>query len=200
MAKKHFAAVGLSIFLTVTGWAATPNPSLIATTPQPMWSELTVPQKIILSPLSDDWDSMESYRQKKWLGIADRFSTMKPEEQRRIQGQMQEWGKLTPEQRQLARENFKTVNQLPAEKKHELKQKWEEYSSLPEEEKEKLKLQATSKAAFKPGLPSAPPPPLRAASPVAPTSTLLALPPGIPAEETAHSAATSKSADATTKP
>jgi len=199
MAKKFLATVALSIFLTVTGWAATPSPSLIATTPQPMWSELSVQQKIILAPLSDDWDSMESYRQKKWLGIVNRFSAMTPEEQRRVQGQMQEWGKLTSEQRQLARENFKTVNQLPLEKKQELKQKWEEYSNLPEDEKEKLKLQAASKPSTKPGLPVTPAP-LRSVAPAAPSSTLLALPPSTTAEETTHSAVASKSTDVTTKP
>ena len=199
MAKKYLAAVALSIFLTVSGWAATPSPSLVATTSQPMWSELTVPQKIILAPLSDDWDSMESYRQKKWLGIADRFSAMNPNEQRRVQGQMQEWGKLTPQQRQLARENFKTVNLLPAEKKQELKQKWEEYSNLPEDEKEKLKQQAASKPVTKPGLPVTPAP-LGSVAPAAPISTLLAQPPGTTAEDVARSAVASKSADVTTKP
>ena len=142
MAKKFFVGIISGSLIATTGLAATTSPSLIATTPQPKWSELTVQQKIVLAPLSDDWDSLEYYRQKKWLGIAAKFATMAPEEQRRIQGQMQEWGKLTPEQRQLARENFKTANQLPAEKKQELKKKWEEYSSLPDDEKEKLKRQA----------------------------------------------------------
>lgn len=151
MVKTRLLAIIFSCVVVTTGWAETPSPSLIATPPQPMWSELTVKQKIVLAPLSDDWDSMEYFRQKKWLGIAARFHEMTPEEQRRIQGQMQAWGKLTPEQRQLARENFKTANQLPVEKKQELKQKWEEYSSLPEDEKEKLKQQAASKPAPKPG-------------------------------------------------
>lgn len=204
MAKKHLAAVAFSIFLTASGWAATPSPSLVATASQPMWSELTVQQKIILAPLSDDWDSMESYRQKKWLGIVDRFSVMTQDEQRRVQGQMQEWGKLTAEQRQLARENFKTVNQLPAEKKQEFKQKWKEYSNLSVEEKEKLKQQWVSNPVAKPGLPApataATPPPLHSVAPAAPTSTLLALPPAMTPEDTAHSAVASKSADVTTKP
>ena len=196
MAKKHFAAVVLSIFLSLTAWAATPSPSLVATTPQPMWSELSIPQKIILAPLSDDWDSMESYRQKKWLVIISRFSAMTPDEQRRVQGQMQEWGKLTSEQRQLARENFKTVNQLPADKRLELKQKWEEYSNLPEEEKEKLKQQAASKPVAKPGLPVIAPAPLRSVAPAPPASSLLAP----TTAQTVQSAVASKSADATTKP
>ena len=200
MAKKRHAAVILSFFLTLTAWAATPSPSLVATTPQPMWSELSIQQKVILAPLSDDWDSLESYRQKKWLVIVGRFSAMTPDEQRRVQGQMQEWGKLSSEQRQLARENFKNVKQLPAEKKQELKQKWEEYSNLPEEEKEKLKQQATSKPPAQPGLPVVAPAPLRSLAPTAPTSTLLALPPGAEAEQTTPSAVASKAAEVTIKP
>lgn len=142
MAKSLLAGIILSCSIATSGWAATPSPSLIATPPQPKWSELTVEQKIVLAPLSDDWDSLEYYRQKIWIGIIARFPTMTPQEQRRVQVQMQEWGKLSPEQRQAARENFKTASQLPLAKKQELKQKWEEYSSLPEEEKQKLKLQA----------------------------------------------------------
>lgn len=151
MVKKRLVAVILSSLLTVTGWAATPNPSIIATPPQPKWKELTVQQKTVLAPLGGDWDAMEYYRRKKWLGIAVRFPAMTPDEQRRVQGQMQEWAKLTPEQRRLAREKFQTVNQLPTEKKQELKQKWEEYSNLPEEEKEKHKQQAIIKPIAKPG-------------------------------------------------
>ncbi|MEI7613550.1 MAG: DUF3106 domain-containing protein [Betaproteobacteria bacterium] len=163
MVKARLFGIIFSIILASTGWAATTSPSLIATPPQPKWSELTVTQKIVLAPLSDDWDSLESYRQKKWLSIVTRFPAMAPEEQRRIQGQMQEWGKLTPEQREQARQNYKAAIQLPSEKKQELKQKWEEYSSLPEAEKEKLKEQASSKPAPKPGRPSTPPVPLVAA-------------------------------------
>ncbi len=205
MVKTRLVAIIFSCVVVTTGWAETPSPSLIATPSQPMWSELTVKQKIVLAPLSDDWDSMEYFRQKKWLGIAVRFPEMTPEEQRRIQGQMQAWGKLTPEQRQLARENFKTANQLPAEKKQELRKKWEEYSSLPEDEKEKLKQQAASKPVPKPGLPAATAPMLPApaamANPVAPLSTpLTPLPAAPPATETSPPAVVPASAETTTKP
>lgn len=176
MVKKLLGAVILSSFLTVTGWAATPNPSVIATPPQPKWNELTIQQKTVLAPLGGDWDAMEYYRRKKWIGIAVRFPAMTPDEQRRVQSQMQEWGKLTPEQRRLAREKFQTVTQLPSEKKQELKQKWEEYSSLPEEEKEKHKQQANSKPIAKPGRPAAAgaPPPSPTASTAATPSTAVA--------------------------
>lgn len=154
MVKARRVGIILSFLLATSGWAETPSPSLVATPPQPIWSELTVQQKIILAPLGSDWDSLPFFRQKKWLGIATRFPTMTPEEQRRIQAQMQAWGKLTPEQRQVARENFKTAKQLPAEKKQELKLKWEEYSNLPDDIKEKLKRQAERDSVSKAGRPT----------------------------------------------
>ena len=92
MAEKLRVAVILASFIALTAWADVPSPSSIATPPQPQWTELSVEQRTILAPLSDDWDAMEYSRQKKWLGITRRFATMTPEEQRRIQGQMQEWG------------------------------------------------------------------------------------------------------------
>lgn len=205
MVKTRLVAIIFCCSLVTTGWAETSSPSLIATPPQPKWSELTVQQKIVLAPLSDDWDSLEYFRQKKWLGIAVRFPEMTPEEQRRIQVQMQAWGKLTPEQRELARENFKTANQLPAEKKQELKQKWEEYSSLPEDEKEKLKQQAASKPVPKPGRPAATAPllpaPAAVANPVAPPSTPpTPLPAAPPATEASPPAVTPTVAETTSKP
>lgn len=152
MVEKLRFAVIVSSLMAATGWGADiPGPSAIVTPPQPQWTELTTEQKTILAPLSDDWDAMEYYRQKKWLVLTRRFATMTPEEQRRIQGQMQDWGKLTPEERNLARENFKTTNKLPIEKKQEFRQKWEEYSNLPDEEKERLKHQAAGKPVPKPG-------------------------------------------------
>jgi len=137
--KLHLAGIALSLAFSAPGWAATADPVLIVTPPQPSWRELTIQQKIILAPLSDDWDSLEDHRQKTWLSIAERFHTMTSLKQRRIQGQMQKWGRLSPEQRQLARENFKTIRKLPADKKLELKKKWEEYSGLSEQEKVRIK-------------------------------------------------------------
>lgn len=151
MAEKLGVALVLTSFIATTAMADVLNPSAIATLPQPQWTELTVEQKVVLAPLSDEWDAMDYARQKKWLSITRRFAMMTPDEQRRVQAQMQEWGKLTPEQRRLARENFVSASKLPMEKKQELRQKWQEYSSLPEEEKEKLKQQTASKPVPRPG-------------------------------------------------
>ena len=149
MARQQIVvAIALTFCCALPGWAQTAGPSVIVVQ-QPIWSDLSVPQKIVLAPLSDEWDSMESLRQKKWLGIAARFAAMNAEEQRRLQGQMQEWGRLTPGERQIAREIYKNTSQLPVEKRQELKQKWEEYSSLPDAEKEKLKQLAEGQSTAK---------------------------------------------------
>lgn len=158
MAKKLLTSVialAISSLLSIQGWAATSNPTFVVTPPQPKWVELSTQQKTVLAPLAADWDSMEGYRRKKWIGIAQRFHAITGDEQVRIQRQMQEWAKLTPEQRRVAREKFQSVSQLPTEKKQELKQKWEEYSSLPEEERQKLQQQAVSLPQPKPGRPTA---------------------------------------------
>lgn len=158
MAKKLLIAIiALANFFLFSsqGWAATSSPTFVVTPPQPKWVELSTQQKAVLAPLAADWDAMESYRRKKWIGIAQRFPAMAGDEQIRIQRQMQEWAKLTPEQRRVAREKFQTMSQLPTEKKQELKQKWEEYSNLPEEEKQKLQQQAISAPQLKSGRPAA---------------------------------------------
>lgn len=182
MAQKFIrsaTALVFSTFLSLSGWAATSSPTLIVTPPQPRWVELNAPQKTVLAPLAADWDAMESYRRKKWLGIAQRFPTMSGEEQLRVQAQMQEWAKLTPEQRRLAREKYQTMSQLPSEKKQELKQQWEAYSSLPEEEKQKLQPPPVSNPVPKPGRPivAAPPPAIVAPAPVGATTLPMALTP-----------------------
>ena len=195
MAKTRFAAIVFGCLLLTSVCAEIASPSLVVTPPQPKWSELTVRQKIVLAPLADDWDSLEYFRQKKWLSIVARFATMTPDEQRRIQAQMQEWGKLTPAQRELAREKFKTASQLSSEERQEFNKKWQEYVNLPDDEKEKFKQQADSKPAPKPGRPTAPAPaplPPVLATPAAPT------PPTPPAPPVTTEAAPSTGAETTT--
>jgi len=201
MVKTRFVGLIFCCVLATSGWAETSSPTLMVTPTQPKWSDLTVPQRILLAPLSDDWDSFENFHQKKWLAIAARFPSLPQEEQRRIQKQMQEWGKLTPEQRQIARENYKAAKQLPIEKKKELKQKWEEYASLPQEEKERLKQQAvhqpSSLPQLKPSLPTIVPP---QADPAAITPTPTSPAPALPVADTPPVAPSPVSADAAQKP
>jgi hypothetical protein len=139
------AGMMLGFLLASPGWTQTASSAAIATPPQPTWSKLSIPQKIVLAPLANEWDSLESFSRRKWLEFAARFPLLSPDEQRRAQGQIRKWRKLTPEERRAARENYKSARLLSAGQRQELRQKWEKYSSLPGEEKEKLRQRAAGK-------------------------------------------------------
>lgn len=156
MARARFGLI-----LAVALWLASPlshaivNPPL----PQPSWVELSAEQKHILAPLSGEWDSMEGFRRKKWLGIAQRYQSMSPEEQARMQRRMTDWAKLTPDERKRARDKYKSLQKAPPEKKEAVKLKWKEYKELPESEKARLKAEAVRKPTPRPSPSKAPAPP-----------------------------------------
>ncbi len=135
-----------------TSFAALPElPARIVTPRQASWSELSIPQKMVLAPLADDWDSLESHQQKKWLNVAEGFPKLSGMEQRRAQTQMHAWNKFSPEERALARDNFEKTKALPRAKRDALKEKWEAYLRLSPEEKEKfLRADKTPEASIKP--------------------------------------------------
>ena len=140
MAKAILALVLClcTTLMSVTAFSAPPQKK------PPSWAELTQDQKTTLAPLSEDWDTLNAQRKRKWLGIAKRYPKMKPDEQSNVQRRMQDWAKLTAEQRTSARQRFKSISKLPPEKKLVLRDKWEEYQQLPEDERQKLR--ATEKA------------------------------------------------------
>lgn len=156
MAKELAGALILALGLGAPAWAAPPSPAVVVTPPQPAWNGLSKEQQAVLAPLAGEWDRMENYRRKKWLGIAQRYRTMAPEEQQRVQQKMHEWARLTPEQRLAAREKYKGLNQLPPEERAARKQKWQEYSQLPADERRRPRPADTSTA---PPAPAAPPQP-----------------------------------------
>jgi len=118
---------------------------------QPKWTELTPQQRDVLAPLSSEWDKLESYRRKKWLGIALRYPTLSLEEQQRLQRRMKAWATLSPEDRKRAREQYKTLQKAPLEQRQVVKQKWQEYESLPDAEKQRLQKEAKQKPQPKSG-------------------------------------------------
>lgn len=139
--------------LAVALWLAAPFSHAVITPPplsQPSWGELSTEQKRILAPLSGDWDKMNGFHRKKWLGIAQRYQTLSPEEQARMQRRMTAWAKLTPDERKRARDQYKSLQKAPPEKKEAVKQKWEEYKVLPESEKARLKAEAAKKPSPRP--------------------------------------------------
>lgn len=150
-------ALVAGLILAVT--LISPAQAVVPELRQPAWAELTLEQKQILAPLARDWDKMEAFRKKKWLGIAKRYPTMQPEEQARVQRRIKDWASLTPEQRSQARVQYKNLKTAPPERKEAIKQKWEQYKELPDEEKKRLAEKAAKKppAKSKISLPKAPP-------------------------------------------
>lgn len=147
MARARF---GLA--LAVALWLAAPFSHAVIAPPlsQPSWSELSAEQKRVLAPLSGEWDKMDGFRRKKWLGIAQRYQSLSPDEQARMQRRMTAWAKLTPDERKSARDRYKSLQKAPPEKKEAVKQKWEEYKVLPESEKARLKAEAARKPTPRP--------------------------------------------------
>lgn len=138
MAKARAAVAGIALGLALLSPIHAAVPQLT----QPAWKELSVGHRQILAPLAGEWDKLEPWRRKKWIGIAERYPSMGAEEQDRIQRRMKDWAKLTPEERRAAREKYKNLKKAPPEHREAVKQQWQEYKALPEEEKQRLKAQA----------------------------------------------------------
>jgi hypothetical protein len=147
MARARFGLI-----FAVALWLAAPSVHAGITLPlsQPSWAELNGEQKRILAPLSSEWDKMEGFRRKKWIGIAQRYPSLSADEQARIQRRMTDWAKLTPDERKRARDKYKALQKDAPEQKEAVKQKWQEYKELPESEKNRLKAEATRKPTPRP--------------------------------------------------
>jgi hypothetical protein len=149
MARAHFGlifAVALWLASPLSHAVTAPPPPL----PQPSWTQLNAEQKRVLAPLAGEWDKMDGFRRKKWLGIAQRYPSLSPEEQARVQQRMTAWAKLTPDERKRAREKYLSLQKAPPEKKDAVKLKWEEYKELPEDERNRLKAEASQKPTPRP--------------------------------------------------
>ncbi|MBP9713655.1 MAG: DUF3106 domain-containing protein [Sterolibacterium sp.] len=90
-------------------------------------------------PLSGEWDQLESFRRKKWLGIAQRYPSLPASEQQRVQHRMKAWINLSPGERQRVRDLYKNLQKAPPEQRASIMQKWQEYKELPDAEKERLR-------------------------------------------------------------
>jgi hypothetical protein len=151
MARAQRAAFTAVIAAAICLALLSPAGAVVPPIKQPSWVELPPQQQQILAPLAGEWDRLEAYRRKKWLGIAKRYSAMKPAEQQRVQTQMRQWVNLTPAQRMAAREKFKRLRDAPPEQRASVKQKWLEYKDLPDDEKQRLAEAAKKKPSPKSG-------------------------------------------------
>ena len=173
MARTRFGLI-----LAIALWLVSPPGHAIIPPPlpQPSWAELNPEQKRVLAPLATEWDKMEGFRRKKWIGIAQRYASLSADEQARVQRRMTDWAKLTPDERRRAREKYKSLQKAPREKKDSVKLKWQEYKELPESEKARLKAEAARKPKSRP----APSKPTAAAKPPPPS---IASPSAIPVDQ-----------------
>ena len=153
MARTRFG-IGFAVALWLG--ASVSDAAIVPPLSQPSWTELNAEQKRVLAPLAGEWDKMEGFRRKKWLGIAQRYQGLSLDEQARLQRRMTTWAKLTPDERKRARDQYKSLQKAPPEKKEAVILKWQEYKDLPEGEKARLKAAATSKPAPRPPPPKTP--------------------------------------------
>lgn len=99
------------------------------------WSALNDDQRLVLAPLEEDWKSLGSKRQKKWVEVANRYPSMSETEQSTLQSRMSQWADLSTKQRQRARDNYLRTLKISPEKKAAA---WETYQQLSAEEKRLL--------------------------------------------------------------
>jgi hypothetical protein len=103
------------------------------------WAQLTDDQRIILSALGGEWDTLRPWQRAKMLDIAKDYPTMDAEKQLRVQRRLISWSRMTPYERENARIRYQHFHSLSPEKQAELRQKWAEHEKLPETEREKLR-------------------------------------------------------------
>ncbi len=142
----RLAAFCLLVLSAVVLTAPLAAPAIAVTPPQPNWSALKPQQQEALKPLASEWDKIDHFRRKKWLGVADKYAGMKPVEQKRLHARMADWAKMTPEQRRAARENYNQAKALPPEQK---KAEWQQYQKLPDVQKKQLAAAADAKKPVK---------------------------------------------------
>ncbi len=173
------------------GWVSAQTPSLTApkSAPslpgRPLWMDLTESQQQALSPLAQQWPTMNEPHKRKWLAISQNFGQLSAEEQATVQSRMREWAALSAQQRTAARFNYADAQQLLQEDK---KAKWEAYQALSPEAKQKLAAQQN-----KPVVGAAP-----AVKPVAPNK--LTTPPTASTNKASPRIATDQAAPATLLP
>lgn len=113
---------------------------------QPSWAQLSPQQRHALAPLALEWNTMEAFRRKKWLGIAARYDALSAEEQTRMQRRMRDWARLTPEERKQAREKYKALQKMSPDQRESLRQNWEDYKALPPHERQRLQDEAARRS------------------------------------------------------
>ena len=124
------------------GAAHAPAVSVIDSSTNPNWANLTLQQQAVLRPLAGQWSSLEPSSKDKWINVASRYPQLTPQEQARVQDRMTQWAKLPPKARGEARLRFQQTRQVSAQERQE---KWEAYQALPPDDRKALAQKARRK-------------------------------------------------------
>lgn len=146
---KFFAACSLVLAGTTSltlSWAAgaahVPAVSVMESSANPNWTNLTPQQQAVLRPLAAQWSSLEPSSKDKWINVASRYPQLTPQEQARVQDRMTQWAKLPPKARGEARLRFQQTRQVSAQERQE---KWQAYQALPPDDRKALAQKARRK-------------------------------------------------------
>jgi hypothetical protein len=103
------------------------------------WGSLTAQEQSSLTPLAQQWPTMDASARERWLRVAQRLPRMPAADQARVQARMRAWAAMPPQQRGQARLNYERAQDLtPAQRKA----RWQAYQALSPQQKQALALQA----------------------------------------------------------
>lgn len=91
------------------------------------WAQLTEQQRVVLSPLKAEWDTLRPWQREKMLDIAREYPKMDAQKQQRVQKQLVKWSRMTPYERENARKRYQQFQSLTPEKKEALRKQWKEH-------------------------------------------------------------------------
>lgn len=150
MIRNHSFSGWMVVVLSMsTGWASLASADNLAASPMVLamadigaiksdlspadpaanvtWVQLTDQQRMVLTPLKSEWDSLRPWQREKMLDIAKEYPKMDAQKQQRIQRQLVKWSRMTPYERENARKRYQQFQSLSPEKKEALRKQWREH-------------------------------------------------------------------------
>lgn len=112
------------------------EPGSLVALVQPLWSELTFEQQLVLAPFAEQWNIWPQAEKRAWVKLADRVPRMSAERQAKAHERIREWAALSPEERKLARSNYRLAKKLPQDARVA---QWQHYETLTDEQKDVLR-------------------------------------------------------------
>jgi Protein of unknown function (DUF3106) len=99
---------------------------------EPLWTDLSVQQRVILEPFGAQWNTWSAQEKRVWVSLANKFPQYTPAQQSKAKQRIKDWAALSSEQRRLARSNYRMATQLP---KGELADQKSRYEGMTHEQR-----------------------------------------------------------------